>query len=764
MSKDTIHLFNNLSVKGIVANGSIGAGNTTVTGFANVTSTLQVGGVATFANQVSVPLGSASAPSYTFTGDLNTGMWSPAADTIAFSEGGVEAMRIDSTGNVGIGNTAPASKLHVAGDTRLAGSTTLAAPNTSAAAWTTGGIALVQSAATFTDTTSSGTVSDVRMNNFAAQTLAASSATTVTNLYGTYFTVPVAGANVTASNIYAIGADTLRVAGTTLMAVGTTTGQFVVGSTAMTGTITFGQSTASQTTNIQAGATASGNTKTINIGTNGLSGSTTAITIGTNSGGTSSTTFNGSVTFAGAVSGITTLAAGNTTITGFANVSTSVNSALLTVGTSFIANTTGAYHTGTVNAASYTIGSILIANTTQLTYTSNVNFDSGVLFVDSSNNRVGIGTTTPAVALEVSSATVANTLTTPTEIRISTTTNASDWLTTSPWGRLSFYSADTSDSGPKIQGAIDAIADGATGARMSMVFSTTVPGANTLTERMRITSNGNVGIGNTAPASTLVVAGTVTLGNTTIANTIAVPLGSAAAPSYTFTGDLNTGIFSPGADTIAFSEGGTEAMRINSSGIVGIGRTTGFEGSLTLADYINLARNTDGWLFKHQRTDDSRQMGLYAEGHSTPNLAVYTNGSERMRVMSGGNVGIGNTAPANKLFVTGDIGLDGISVRDTATTTTTATTQITLIEYPIATYNTGEFVIQAVSAGAIHTTKVLVVSNTTVVNATAFASVLTGSSLFTVNTDISSANTRIRITPASATSTTFKASYQLITA
>jgi hypothetical protein len=42
--------------------------------------------------------------------------------------------------------------------------------------------------------------------------------------------------------------------------------------------------------------------------------------------------------------------------------------------------------------------------------------------------------------------------------------------------------------------------------------------------------------------------------------------GSAAAPSITFTGDTNTGIFSPAADTIAFSEGGTEQMRLNSAG------------------------------------------------------------------------------------------------------------------------------------------------------------------------------------------------------
>lgn len=68
----------------------------------------------------------------------------------------------------------------------------------------------------------------------------------------------------------------------------------------------------------------------------------------------------GTSSLAGAVSDVTTLSAGNTTITGFANVSVSVNSALLTVGTSFIANTTGAYHTGVVNAASHTTTGVTI--------------------------------------------------------------------------------------------------------------------------------------------------------------------------------------------------------------------------------------------------------------------------------------------------------------------------------------------------------------------------------------------------------------------
>lgn len=43
------------------------------------------------------PLGTALLPSYVFVGDLNTGMWSPAADTIAWSTGGTERMRLSST-------------------------------------------------------------------------------------------------------------------------------------------------------------------------------------------------------------------------------------------------------------------------------------------------------------------------------------------------------------------------------------------------------------------------------------------------------------------------------------------------------------------------------------------------------------------------------------------------------------------------------------------------------------------------------------------
>ena len=107
----------------VISNLSIASANITTLTSASATITnllatsLAVSSIATFA------AGSAAAPSITTTGDTNTGIFFPAADTIGFSEGGVEAARFDSSGNLGIGTASPGGKLDVkqTTDTSLGG-------------------------------------------------------------------------------------------------------------------------------------------------------------------------------------------------------------------------------------------------------------------------------------------------------------------------------------------------------------------------------------------------------------------------------------------------------------------------------------------------------------------------------------------------------------------------------------------------------------------------------------------------------------------
>jgi hypothetical protein len=82
-------------------NSGTNSGSITIADGANGAITIAGNGT----GQIIVNAGAVGTPTIAPTGDTNTGIFFPSADTIAFTEGGTEAMRIDSSGNVGINST-----------------------------------------------------------------------------------------------------------------------------------------------------------------------------------------------------------------------------------------------------------------------------------------------------------------------------------------------------------------------------------------------------------------------------------------------------------------------------------------------------------------------------------------------------------------------------------------------------------------------------------------------------------------------------------
>ena len=210
-----------------------------------------------------------------------------------------------------------------------------------------------------------------------------------------------------------------------------------------------------------------------------------------------------------------------------------------------------------------------------------------------------------------------------------------------------------------------------------MFFQTSTSGLN----RMTIRSGGDVGIGTTSPAEKLEVNGSFKVGNLKIQNVNGGRIGfnrntaNGAIYDSNFAAFQINGAYS-GADFMAFeaytSGGvGTDAMVIKDNGYVGIGTTgpkstldTGYTriynsgaasspsaGKGLEVHYVTSGRNQGegAYLISYDR-DNSAYKQFVVDAN---NIELLTGGSNRLSILSGGNVGIGVTNPGAKLDISG---------------------------------------------------------------------------------------------------------------
>jgi hypothetical protein len=160
----------------------------------------------------------------------------------------------------------------------------------------------------------------------------------------------------------------------------------------------------------------------------------------------------------------------------------------------------------------------------------------------------------------------------------------------------------------------------------------------------------------------------VIVGNLNATGVTTVQAGTAAAPAITTTGDTNTGVFFPAADTIAFTEGGVESMRINSAGNVGIGTSSPvvratISGTDSNPPALGVAAGTA--LFCNTNPAYGLLIGTSSGGWSWMQSQRVTGAATAFDLIvqpSGGGVNIGDSTTAvgtGCLRLTGNIGVGG---------------------------------------------------------------------------------------------------------
>jgi len=308
---------------------------------------------------------------------------------------------------------------------------------------------------------------------------------------------------------------------------------------------------------------------------------------------------------------------------------------------------------GGTNASTFTAGSVVFAGASG-TYTQ----DNSNLFWDNTNKRLGIGTNTGTNTLTVKQASASM------RIESTTGTNFTDFRMANTGGTL-FNGISRSTGGILgVEGAYEAFVfySGAhqnnlmIGTGGHLRFLTSNDNGSSYPERMRITSTGNVGIGQTTPTSRLHVKGVT---NTSGESALNVTNSSDASLLFVRNdGNVGIGTTSP---TVKLDVTGSVFVKDASSSGAPLEfptiKISNTKVSTSINDYSfsSFAFFGSNELVKGEFFADG--SGYFNTG--TPNvyfrvgsnhpMLFGTNSLERMRITSTGNVGIGTVTPLAKL-------------------------------------------------------------------------------------------------------------------
>jgi hypothetical protein len=213
--------------------------------------------------------------------------------------------------------------------------------------------------------------------------------------------------------------------------------------------------------------------------------------------------------------------------------------------------------------------------------------------------------------------------------------------------------------------SIEAQVDGTPGANDMpgrLVFSTTADGASSATERLRITSAGLVGIGTSAPAELMQLRGSgatkllLSSADNTTDRGIYFGTSDNTVLGY-IKQEYSTGTFEISSGSGAYSSGigfrtGGVANRvvIDSSGRVGIGTTSPGTPLHIASQYPSIRLQSNTGSYQQRSTVGQFDNIMYIEcdndnAVASSAIAFTVDSTERMRIDSSGNVGIGTTSP-----------------------------------------------------------------------------------------------------------------------